>query len=709
METLDAPSQKKGKVRWRQRTMRAAMAVGTGLAVLAASGVALADHGGHRNKRHEHQKHDHGPRSAKFTDLSRVPWAGPAIQLMAVQGIMLGVGNGQAAPNAATTRAEMATMLARMLALPATSAPAGPAMFHDAGHIPPWAQAAVRAAVLKGILKGETGGDFEPNHPVTWAQAAVIIDRVFHFPAVSGSQVSSELAQLPNGRRTPEWARPGVAADVSAGLFQGLVGQFYVPNAPINRAELAYLLARAERLQPSAVAPANSVVVGVIQSVGQGSLIVRTASRGNVTVPLATNAIIYQAGAPATTSDLKTGEHVVIGVDGNGQGALIEIVTQAPPPGQQTTTVTGTVSSVSTGQITVQTANGPQTYGFAPNVTLSGASSVLGLTNDQVSLTINSVNQVTAIDVTQASQNSTLSGTVAAVSPSASGGSITITEANNESATFAIAPSATVSGQASSLTEIQTGAQVTLTISSSGTVTAIDVTQAPASSTVSGSVYSVSTSSSGGSIGVTESSGQQVSFGVASSATVTGQASSLSGVATGDQVTLTINSSGQVTAIDVTQAALPPVASTQNGVVVGATSGANSVTVLVYQNGTPQLANDTLVSGGTVTLNGVTQNLSALNVGQPVTVKLDAQGQAVSVSASSIGSGEQRASGALSSNSNGSVLIYTSSGQQVNLPDGTSPIAVANGSIVALSSVATTSQVTAVSGAANGSLLLVVH
>ena len=684
------------------------MAVGTGLAVLAASGVALADHGGHRPKRHEHQKHDRGPRSAMFTDLARVPWAGPAIQLMAVQGIMRGVGNGKAAPNAATTRAEMATMLARMLALPAQpGAPAGPAMFHDAGHIPPWARASVRAAVEKGILKGENG-DFEPNHPVTWDQAAVVIDRVFHFPAVPQAQVRTELAQLPFGLRTPGWARRGVAADVAAGLFQGLVGQFYVPNAPINRAELAYLLSRAEQMQPAAVAQANTVVVGVIQSVGQGSLVVHTANRGNVTVPLATNAIIYQAGSAASISDLKIGERVVIGVDANGQGALIEIVTQTPPPGPQATTVSGTVTAVSTAQITVQTSSGPQTYGFAPNLALTGASSVLGLTGAQVSLTVNAGDQVTAINVTQASQTSTLSGTVATISPSSSGGSITITESNNQTATFAIASSATVSGQATSLSGIALGAQVTLSINSSGMVTAIDVTQAPVSSTVSGSVYSISATSSGGLIGITESSGQQANFAVAPSASVTGQASALSGVAAGDQVTLTVNSGGQVTAIDVTQAALPAVASTQNGVIVGASSSANTVSVLVYQNGSPKLANDTLVSGATVTLNGVTQSLSALNVGQPVTVKLDAQGQAVGVAASSIGSGEQRASGTLSGNSNGSVLIYTASGQQVLLQDGSSPIAVSNGAIVGLSSVATTTHVTAVSGAANGSLLLVV-
>ena len=687
--------------------MRAAMAVGTGLAVLAASGVALADHGGRHHKQHEHQKFDRGPRSARFTDLSRVTWAGPAIQLMAVQGVMRGIGNGKVAPNAATTRAEMATMLARLLALqPQTAGPL--AMFRDNAHIPPWAMASVRAAAQRGLLKGENG-DFEPNHPVTWDQAAVIIDRVFHFPRVPHAQVRAELAQLPNGLRTPGWARAGVAADVSAGLFNGLVGQFYVPSAPINRAELAYLLSRAEQLQPAAVAQANTVVVGVIQSVGQGSLVVRTAHRGDISVPLAPNAIIYQAGSAASTTNLKAGERVVIGVDANGQGALIEIVTQTPPPGQQTSTVAGTVTSVSTGQITVQTSSGPQTYSFAPNVSLSGASSVLGLINDQVSLTVNAANQATAIDVTQASQTSSISGAVVAVSPSSSGGSITIAEANNQTATFAIAPSATVSGQATSLAGIAANAQVTLTINSSGVVTAIDVTQAPTASTVSGSVYAVSATSSGGMIGITESSGQQANFAVAPSASVTGQASSLSGVATGDQVTLTVNGSGQVTAIDVTQTALPTATSTLSGVIVGASSSDSTVSVLVYQNGTASLAQNTLVSGAAVTLNGVTQPLSALNVGQPVTVKLDAQGQAVGVAASSIGSGEQRASGVLSSNSNGSVLIYTSSGQQVNLPDGTSPIAVANGSIVALSSVATTSQVTAVSGAANGSLLLVVH
>ena len=610
-------SSTKSARRWARRIA----AAGLGLAVLAGSGLALADGHGHD---HKHGYGRGGP--ALLSGFAQAPWAGPALRLMVVQGVLNGVGNGQIDANGNATRAQMATMLGRLLgwAAPAPAAPPGPPMFADQSAIPPWAMGYVRIAALKHILKGEGHDKFHPAGLVTWAQASVIIERVFGFPPVAQGQVHTELAQLPYGLRTPGWARGAVASDIAAGLYAGLMGQIYLPNQPISRAELAVLLQRAEQLRPSVVAQANSVVVGVLSSVSSGTLTVAT-SHGDVTVPLASGVIVYAAGVPATVGALQTGQRLVVGVNGSGQGALVEIVSGSTPVAPQTGTVSGSVTAFSGTQISIDTGAGTSaTYALAANVSWSGVPSLTSIAaGDQVTLTVDAAdNQVTAIVVTStANATSTVSGTVTALD-NVSGGSITL-----------------------------------------GT-TAYTFNGSPA---VSGATTLV----------------------------------------VGDQVTLTLDGSGQVTAIQITSTATTT--STLSGTLVAANAQTGTVTVLVYSNSQPSLASATLASGAGVTLAGSGASLGALQAGDPVTVVENGAGAATSVQASAIPVAEQSFTGGFVGVTGTTVTLYNASSGNQALPTGADPVAVSGGSIVALDTIPANAAVVAVTGAANGSLLVVVQ
>ncbi len=789
------------------RWVRAAAALGTGITLLAASALALADDGHHQGGRSLGPQF--GFNLSAFSDLGGASWASQAIGDVTGQCVMLGTGQGRFDPQGVTTRAEMAVMLGRLMGWSATTAVApvsygvsraarrdrkgrgkgrglgrsllaGWASFRDAQAIPAWARSYVQAAVQNGVLQGEQSNLFAPAGAVTWAQAAVVLQRVFHFPLVAPIQVAGDLQQLPNGPATPTWAQRDVASLVAAGVLTGTLAQDYNPGQAITRADMAVLIQNAEAGTAQAVSPSSRFAVGRVLAVAASSLTLQ-AGCGAVTVPLAANVAFAAQGSGATASAVAPGDTVLVALSG-GQGTFVDILNSGSSPTAQT--VTGTVSAVSgTSEIVILEANRTSTFTLASGVAVTGTASSLSQVapGDMVTLTLDPTGQVTTMDVTGVAQSSTVSGTLDAVNASAA--QITVTEASGAAYTFQLASGVAVSGQVSAIGALIAGDQVTLTLAN-GQVTAIDVTAAPQTSSVSGTVNAVNASAQ--QITVTESNGTATTFALATNVAVTGQVGSLSAIAAGEQVTLSIQN-GQVTAIDVT--AIPQTSSVTGTVtavsssavsidesgqstpvtftlttgmtvlVVGqaASSGAvqtgDQVTLTLNQGGqvtgidvtappaVAQSSTVTLVATGTqppsvvtaaldtsthafalstvdlataaaVTLGGAPSTLSSLKAGETVTLGLDAAGQAVSVAATPLPQGTVTATGVVDSNASGQVGIYTSSGQQVNVADGPTPLAVtATGgwTVVPLSSAAAGTSVQVVQNAVGGNSLLLVE
>ncbi|MEK3876544.1 Ig-like domain-containing protein [Paenibacillus sp. FSL M7-0420] len=106
-----------------------------------------------------------------YSDVPAGHWAADAIGQVTRSGIMKGYGGGSFKPNQTITRAEMATILSRLI----TSAQTQAAGFSDiAGH---WAQAAVEQMSQAGIITGYEDGTFRPDQTLTRAEAVTIVNR----------------------------------------------------------------------------------------------------------------------------------------------------------------------------------------------------------------------------------------------------------------------------------------------------------------------------------------------------------------------------------------------------------------------------------------------------------------------------------------------------------------------------------------------------
>jgi cell envelope opacity-associated protein A len=712
---------------------RTAVAVGAGVALLAGSGLALADDGQGQGGLALAGYASTVGYSPGFADMGSVPWATSAVDSLAQQCVIAGVGQGQFDPTGDTTRAEMAVLIDRLMGLgapaPAPAGPPGPAAgglagllgpggslnlqsllggpagpggpggpglggppgppllppglarrdrgdgskhfekamkkllralehyrglqrgllrglrlhFRDSSSIPSWAGPSVAMAYEAGILVGEQDGQFAPAGSVTWAQAAVIVERVFRFAPVPPAQVAQELQQLPNGMATPPWAQQAVADEVAAGVFTGNLAQNYNPMQPIDRADMAVLLQNAESARAGVqLSPSAQLVTGRIVAVGSGSVTLVTGC-GTVNVPLEANATVYQGGQSASLSALAPGQVVLIGLNA-GQGFFVDVLSSPAAPLPQPL-ATGLVVAVSPTSLTLQEANQTSTFPVAAGVAVSGQVSSLAAVEpgDVVAVELNAQGQVTAIAVTAVGQSSTVSGTVTAVAAN----SISLTEADGTSASFTLATNVSVSGDVTSLSALASGDSVTLTLDAQQQVTAISVTAVPQTSTVSGTVGAISSTQ----VSVTEADGTGVTFDLASSVGVSGLASSLSAVVPGDQVTLTLNTQGQVTEIDVT--AVP-----QTSTVTGTVNAISSSDIMVTPPGGSET---TYALAATVTVTGQVNAQSALVPGDQVTITLNAAKQVVAIDVTAVPS-STTVSGTVQAVGPTQISVQTSSG-----------------------------------------------
>ena len=99
-------------------------------------------------------------------------WYNNAINAVVARGIMRGYSDGTFKPNAPITRAEFAQMISAIDAKPFGTAP-----FADVkGH---WAELAIGKEYAAGRISGYPNGTFRPDAPITRAEAAHILNKIF--------------------------------------------------------------------------------------------------------------------------------------------------------------------------------------------------------------------------------------------------------------------------------------------------------------------------------------------------------------------------------------------------------------------------------------------------------------------------------------------------------------------------------------------------
>lgn len=146
-----------------------------------------------------------------------------------ITGYINGYPDGTFRPGKSMTRAEAASILAKLQRLPLTDS-SKPA-FSDADG---WYNAVINAVVKAGYMKGYPDGSFKPDKPITRAEFATMLS---HF-------MRANTASNPFTDTNGNWAKEAIDKAYAQGIIKGYEDNTFRPAADVSRAEAVAMVNR---------------------------------------------------------------------------------------------------------------------------------------------------------------------------------------------------------------------------------------------------------------------------------------------------------------------------------------------------------------------------------------------------------------------------------------------------------------------------------
>ena len=173
-----------------------------------------------------------------FPDVDENDWFYDEVVYVYENGLMNGVENNRFAPNTATNRAMLATILYRLAGEPAVS---GDLPFTDVA-AGTWYTDAVLWAAQNGIVNGLGENTFAPMNTLTREQ---LVTMLYRYAEAEGYDVSAaaDLSGYPDADKIQSWAQEAMSWAVAEGIVEGMDGNLN-PAGNATRAQIATILMR---------------------------------------------------------------------------------------------------------------------------------------------------------------------------------------------------------------------------------------------------------------------------------------------------------------------------------------------------------------------------------------------------------------------------------------------------------------------------------
>lgn len=226
-------------------------------------------------------------------------WAEASIERWSGYGIIQG-SNGKFDPDGQLTCAQLATILARLLKLPAAK---------DAGFIDnpadAWYYDAINRCAAAGILKGNGDGTVTPNASITRERAMVMLARALGIEPLS----RPDLSRYADAAQVSPYAQGYLAALIEAGIVGGVTADRLAPQDNITRAATVTILDRAIQTYADKAGAAVSASGGLVLVVADDVTVSGTI--GRLLIPT-DNIVVTVSGSKNIGSIAITGNHSTV-------------------------------------------------------------------------------------------------------------------------------------------------------------------------------------------------------------------------------------------------------------------------------------------------------------------------------------------------------------------------------------------------------------
>ncbi len=169
-------------------------------------------------------------------------YARPSIAYLIQSGIVKGDENGYFNPSKPITRAEMVTLLARVLNLD-TSIVITQSTFKDVGKNN-WASKYVEAAYKEGIVTGVSSTEFKPDNLVTREEMAAMFVRALKLIEKDTAVELININGFDDKSKISPWAQKEVEIAIEAGLMNGVSSNTFAPQNQAIREQAAVVIER---------------------------------------------------------------------------------------------------------------------------------------------------------------------------------------------------------------------------------------------------------------------------------------------------------------------------------------------------------------------------------------------------------------------------------------------------------------------------------
>ncbi|HDR7515229.1 N-acetylmuramoyl-L-alanine amidase [Bacillus mobilis] len=175
----------------------------------------------------------------KFPDVPAGDWSEASINYLAEKGAVTGNEKGMFEPGKEITRAEAATMMAKILNLPIDKN-AKPSYADSQKH---WATPIIAAVEKAGVVKG-TGNGFEPDGKIDRVSMASLLVEAYKLESKVNGTPATKFKDL----ETVNWGKEKANILVALGISVG-TGDRWEPKKILTKAEAAQFIAKTDSLK----------------------------------------------------------------------------------------------------------------------------------------------------------------------------------------------------------------------------------------------------------------------------------------------------------------------------------------------------------------------------------------------------------------------------------------------------------------------------